>query len=68
MKGRPRTTGRGRTAGGREARAWLSADEHTAAVAAAKGQGVTLGEFLRALVLDAVASTTKRLTRPSECA
>jgi hypothetical protein len=54
-RGRPTTTARGRNAGGKEARAWLSADEYAALTARAEAAGLTLGEFVRRLMLATVA-------------
>jgi hypothetical protein len=47
MRGRPTTTGRGRTAGAREARAWLNADEWAALTARVEAEGATMGDVLR---------------------
>ena len=41
------TTRRGRKAGARELRAWLSADEYARWIVAAKAAGMTLGDFVR---------------------
>ena len=54
-RGRPTTTARGRNAGGKEARAWLSADEYAALTARAEAAGLTVGEFVRRLLLATVA-------------
>lgn len=43
------TTKRGRTAGGKELRAWLSADEHARWESAAAELGVSLGDYVRNL-------------------
>lgn len=53
MTGRPVTTQRGRTAGGREARAWLSAAEFAQLAAMATSRGVTVPALVRALLLEA---------------
>lgn len=43
------TTRRGRKAGAKELRAWLSAEEHARWVAAATSSGQKLGDYVRAL-------------------
>lgn len=43
------TTNRGRKAGARELRAWLSADEYGRWVAAAKAVDLSLGDYVRSL-------------------
>jgi hypothetical protein len=48
-RGPKQTTARGRKAGARELRAWLSADEYARWVAAAESAGMTLGDFIRSL-------------------
>lgn len=53
MRGPAVTTGRGRAAGAREARAWLSATEW-AAVSAIAGGDKKVAPWLRTLVLDAI--------------
>ena len=43
------TTLRGRKAGARELRAWLSAEEYARWVAAAEARGMTVGDYVRSL-------------------
>jgi len=47
VRGRPITTGRGRTAGAKEARAWLNAAEWAALVARVDAEGATMGDVVR---------------------
>lgn len=49
--GRRVTTGRSRGQGGKEARAWLSAEEYARLVLAAQGRRCTVGELVRLAVL-----------------
>jgi len=51
VTGRPVTTQRGRTAGGKEARAWLSAAEFAQLAAMATSRGVTVPALVRDLLL-----------------
>lgn len=52
--GRRVTTGRSRGQGGKEARAWLSAEEYARLVLAAQGRRCTEGQLVREAVLAAM--------------
>lgn len=59
-RGRPTTTKRGRRAGAREARAWLSADEYAALQTAARRAGAaSVPAFVRAVLIHVVAIQPK---------
>ena len=53
--GRPVTTRRGRAAGAKEARAWLSAEEFAHVEALAAARGLTVPALVRAVLLWTVA-------------
>jgi hypothetical protein len=53
-RGRPTTTRRGRSAGGSEIRAWVSADEKVRIMLLAKAAGLTLPEYVRRRALEEV--------------
>lgn len=58
-RGPQQSTGRGRAAGAKECRAWLSAAEFAALTQEAERRGVTTGDVVRASVLAIVGEVSQ---------